>query len=649
MPQGAQQGRIVVAAPGRDGATDALVGLLARSAAALEPPAEVALVTTDEPVADLTGPGIELVVVDARGPTEGWRAVADRLADRAPEVPVLLVASAGSSEDVAKALEGLPRADILRLPCADAEARARLRALTAAGRAREDERRRLATAIHDDALQVLSSVAMRLQVLRRSDAAGHQPGLDEMIVDLGAALERLRTLELDRRGDEPAGEETPAVGPDGADRSPPGGAPFALWTTPDTLRRLGHDLRSPLNAVLGFAQLLDLADLEPDQRDAVAQILQAGTRLVDLINDVIELTRIEAGIVEFAPRPLVPADQVRTVLAGARPAADAGRVTLVPPEAGAGPRSIPAGATAPRLLADPDRVTQILAAMVGHAVHAARPGERVTVSVSGAPAPGRGAPAGDVVDAAGVVRLAVHHDGPVPDPGDLPRLLVPFARPAPNPGTPGPRALALPIAAALARRMGGRLTAEAADGGTTLTLELPAGADRAPGGGDDDRPLFEVLYIEDNPSSMRLVERVLHQRSGVAMIAAGDGRTGMDLARRRHPALVLVDLHLPDMTGTDVLRALTSDPDTCDIPVVAISAGGRRDQDERLRAEGARAYLTKPFEIEDLLGLVDTIREEADARRPGGPGPHAEPAGLVARPGTSVVSSSDVAVAEERR
>jgi CheY-like chemotaxis protein len=239
----------------------------------------------------------------------------------------------------------------------------------------------------------------------------------------------------------------------------------------------------------------------------------------------------------------------------------------------------------------------------------------------------------------------------VPDPDDVHRLLEPFARaiPVPDPDAPGLRALSLPIAAALARRLGGRLRAEAADGGTTLTLELPASPAAAAGAAPDDRPLFEVLYIEDNPSSLRLVERVLHRRPGVAMIAAGDGRTGVDLARRRHPALVLVDLHLPDMTGADVLRALTHDPATCDIPVVALSAGGRRDQGEHLRAEGARAYLTKPFEIDELLGLVDTVRLERETGHPAPAAPPAEPAGVVARPGTSVVASSEVAVAEERR
>jgi CheY-like chemotaxis protein len=664
MPQGVQQGRILVTASGGDGSTAALVDLVSRCGPGPGPLPEVSVVALDEIGVGLTAPDVALLVVDARGPSRSWRAAVTRLAARptgAPDdppaaVPVLLVASAGSEEEATTALDDLPVADILRLPCRDAEARARLRALTAAGRAREEERRRLATAIHDDALQVLASVALRLQMMRRAGGVGGTagagdpdspgPALDDVVDDLGAALERLRTLEFERREPDeavPAASGGPGPGgtPHGDDAGDGRARPVPLWSTPETLRRMGHDLRSPLNAVLGFAQLLDLADLEPDQRDAVAQILQAGTRLVDLINDLIELARIEAGIIELAPRPLSPADQVRTVLATARLAADAGRVTLVPPEAETEPGP-PATAPGTRLLADPDRVTQILTAMVGHAVQACPPGGRVTVGLSAGPA--------------GAVRITVHHDHAEPAAEDVHGLLVAFARPSPQPGTPGPRSLALPIAAALARSMGGRLIAEASGDRVALMLELagePPPADALP---DDDRPLFEVLYIEDNPSSLRLVERVLHRRRGVAMIAASDGRTGVDLARRRHPALVLVDLHLPDMNGTDVLRALTRDPATCDIPVVALSAGARRDQDERLRAEGARAYLSKPFEIDELLGLVDTFRLEREAGRPereaGRPEPPADrygPAGLVARPGTSVVASSDVAVAEERR
>ena len=129
---------------------------------------------------------------------------------------------------------------------------------------------------------------------------------------------------------------------------------------------------------------------------------------------------------------------------------------------------------------------------------------------------------------------------------------------------------------------------------------------------------FAVLCIEDNEASLRLLERVLARRPGTEVIPAPDGTSGVQLAQVRHPGLVLVDLNLPDMSGLDVVRTLTEAPSTRTIPIVVLSAESGRRQRANAIAAGARDYLTKPFEIDDLLAIVDAAREGARAGQAAG-------------------------------
>lgn len=114
-----------------------------------------------------------------------------------------------------------------------------------------------------------------------------------------------------------------------------------------------------------------------------------------------------------------------------------------------------------------------------------------------------------------------------------------------------------------------------------------------------------ILYIEDNLSNLELVRRVLNRRPGIRLIDAMQGRLGVDLAREHHPDLILLDLHLPDISGTEVLRQVREDPRTNEIPVVVISADATPGQIERLLTDGALAYLTKPLDVKKLLTLLD--------------------------------------------
>jgi CheY-like chemotaxis protein len=212
------------------------------------------------------------------------------------------------------------------------------------------------------------------------------------------------------------------------------------------------------------------------------------------------------------------------------------------------------------------------------------------------------------------LRVSVVDDGPG-IPGELlERLFSPFERIGADQTNVEGTGLGLAHSKALVERMGGRIGVESTVGeGSTFWIELmvaepvvamPSAAMTAP---DDTRldTAGSVLYIEDNPSNMRVVEQALRHRPGVRLSMAATARLGMELARVDPPDLILLDQHLPDLTGAEVLQALRSDPGTSEIPVVMLSADATRRQIDTLLGAGARAYLTKPVDLRALLSVVD--------------------------------------------
>jgi PAS domain S-box-containing protein len=358
------------------------------------------------------------------------------------------------------------------------------------------------------------------------------------------------------------------------------------------LGRMSHELRTPLNAILGFAQLLELDGLEGDKRESVDEILKGGRHLLDLINEILDISRIETGQIALSLEPVNVGELV----------ADA--ISLIGPlgaENGVGLRSeLPDGEW--HILADRQRIRQVLLNLLGNAVKYSPSGATATVLAERA---------GD-----GRIRITVADTGPGIPPGLLSRLFMPFDRiGAEATGVVG-TGLGLVLSRALVEAMGGTIGVDSTVGvGSRFWVELPetepvaarpeptTGIDEepAPGGG---RP-GTVLYIEDNLSNFRLVERVLERRGEVRLIPAMLGRLGLDLAREHRPDLVLLDLHLPDMDGDEVLRELLVDPATREIPVVILSADVMPGHAERLRESGARAFLDKPIDVRQLLALVD--------------------------------------------
>jgi PAS domain S-box-containing protein len=359
------------------------------------------------------------------------------------------------------------------------------------------------------------------------------------------------------------------------------------------LSRMSHELRTPLNAVLGFGQLLEIEELSDVQRDAVDHILKGGRHLLDLINEVLDISRIEAGELSLSPEPVLAADIVQEALDLMRPLADQRGVQLVVNGS---------GGCACYVYADRQRVKQVLLNLLSNAVKYNRPRGSIAVAC-------------EQPDAARV-RITVTDTGMGIPAERLGLLFSPFERlGAEQTGEEG-TGIGLALSRRLAETMGGTLEAVSTLGqGSTFTLDLPrveGPVERYERLNGETQPAAEpaaqhqiVLHIEDNLSNLTLIERILAQRAGVEVVAAMHGRLGLELAREHHPVLVLLDLHLPDMSGEQVLQRLRDDPETASIPVVIISADATPGQTQRLLSAGASAYLTKPIEVRELLRLLD--------------------------------------------
>jgi len=362
------------------------------------------------------------------------------------------------------------------------------------------------------------------------------------------------------------------------------------------LSRMSHELRTPLNAIIGFAQLLELEDLSPIERESTEYILKAGRHLADLINEVLDIARIESGRQNLSPEPV----QVRRVLEDSwnliRPLGTERNIQLkglVPDECST------------YVIADLQKLKQVLLNLMSNAIKYNHDGGTVTLSCS------------EVRD--GILRISIGDTGPGIAVDNRERIFEPFERlDAEATGTEG-SGIGLALSKALVEAMGGKLSLDSIPGtGSTFWLELPLidapknhESEEQHGATEPSKAIpresSTVLYIEDNIANLRLVEVALNSRPHIELIAAMQGKMGVDLALRHKPRLIILDLNLPDIHGHEVLARLKSDPVTQNIPVVIISADASQGQLNRLLAAGALAYLTKPINIKELLHTVDTV------------------------------------------
>jgi CheY-like chemotaxis protein len=341
----------------------------------------------------------------------------------------------------------------------------------------------------------------------------------------------------------------------------------------------------------------------------VGYILKGGKHLLALINEVLDIARIEAGSLALSLEPVPVQETVMAMVALVQPLAAQRRIAI----------SVASDRIVGRyVVADRQRLQQVLLNLLANAVKFNRDDGEVRVTVD---APG-----------AGRLRILVQDTGPGIPAEKMKRLFIPFDRLDAEQTTIEGTGLGLALSRRLVETMGGCLDVTSAVGqGSVFSVELeetvsPLGREEAtlaaqPVIAEDGRRGV-LLYIEDNTSNVRLLERVLARRPHVRLITAMHGRLGFELARLHRPNLILLDLNLPDLPGEEVLVKLRAQPETRDIPVVILSADATPGQIRRMLAEGAMTYLTKPLDVAQLLALVDKVlaasgdRKDADARGP---------------------------------
>ena len=362
------------------------------------------------------------------------------------------------------------------------------------------------------------------------------------------------------------------------------------------LARMSHELRTPLNAIIGFSQVLQLERLEPRHNEDIGYILTAGNHLLALVDEVLDLARIESGQMTISPEPVALANTVHDALALLAPMAHERHVTLAVNTDGL--------AHDGHVHADRNRFKQVLLNVLSNAIKYNRPGGgRVDVSFQ--------------ISEGARVRTMIADTGIGIAPEQLDKLFEPFERLGAERTDVEGTGLGLALSNGLIEAMGGTIEVQSVVGvGTTFVIELaaaqrPAG-ERQPSPGD--QALAElggpgaksqlILYIEDNLSNLTLVERILERRVSVELISAMQGTLGLELARQHRPDLIVLDLHLPDMPGTEVLTRLKANPITREIPVIVLTADASGRQAERVRQLGAIDYVTKPLDVPKFIEII---------------------------------------------
>jgi hypothetical protein len=370
------------------------------------------------------------------------------------------------------------------------------------------------------------------------------------------------------------------------------------------LSRASHELRTPLNAILGFGQLLEATDLPARDLESVAHILAGGRKLLELINDILDISTVQAGELSLSIEPVAIDEVVTEAVASAQGQAAERGVRV---EIGDSPR----GAF---VFADRQRLRQVVTYLLANAIRFTDDGGSVRVTWS------------SDHEATRLRLVDTGHGIPAEDVDRLFSVFERIEQGAIDVGT----GLGLPLAKALTEAMGGTISAESVLGqGTTVTLELRSSKDPldamdladTSGNAARGTATHTILCIEDNLANIALVQGILEHRPGITLLRAMHGGTGVQLAMDHHPDLVLLDLHLPDMPGEEALARLRAAPRTRDIPVIAVSAETDPHAIERLRALGIQGFVTKPIDVERFLDLIDATLDPADPRPQEDPAP----------------------------
>jgi PAS domain S-box-containing protein len=368
----------------------------------------------------------------------------------------------------------------------------------------------------------------------------------------------------------------------------------------DFLSSMSHELRSPLNAILGFAQLInsDSPPPTPSQAASIDQILHAGWYLLELINEILDLAQIESGKLALSREPTSLAEVMLECQAMIEPQAQQRGIKMIYPQSGI-PRFVDADRT---------RLKQVLINLLSNAIKYNQANGTVVVECAMS-APER-------------MRISVRDTGAGLPPEMLSQLFQPFNRLGQERGREEGTGIGLVMSKRLVELMGGLIGVESTVGlGSVFWFELNATqepklpeteapaeiAAQLPRNG----PVRTLLYVEDNPANLKLIEQLIARRADIGLLVARDGNLGIELARAHRPDVILMDINLPGISGIEALKILREDPETAHIPVVALSANAMpRDIEKGLQA-GFFRYLTKPIKVNEFMETLGVALEFA--------------------------------------
>ena len=366
------------------------------------------------------------------------------------------------------------------------------------------------------------------------------------------------------------------------------------------LSRMSHELRTPLNAILGFTQLLEIEQHNARQAESIDHISRAGRNLLTLINEVLDIARIDSGRMSIKPEPVELTPLLLGVTTQLQGLAAPRRITM---------HVIEDGATNAIVSTDRERFKQAITQIVENAIHYNQDGGKVTITVA--------------MSSADYWKISVTDTGAGIPPELISRLFVPFERFAQSEGgTFTGTGLGLALCQRLIKALDGRIGVSSTVGlGSTFWVEIPAlvsvnEQSEPPREASEDEsnppapmvpevPLKTVLYVEDDIANFNLLHRILDTRKHVRLASCMLGKGALKLAMEHQPALILLDLNLPDMTGEEVLQELKASPQTASIPVIVVTGEVMGERVEKLVARGATGVMEKPYRVQDLLKLVD--------------------------------------------